>query len=98
MHLIITHGPGRGTRLVLGSETVRLGRDPSNDLIIDDTRASRQHAEIVLANPDTWLLRDGGSRNGTLVNGSLYKGDSRSINLKDGDIIEVTEITIVFYK
>ena len=27
MHLIITEGPGRGQRLVLGSETVRLGRD-----------------------------------------------------------------------
>jgi len=93
LHLIITHGPGRGTRLVLGSETVRLGRDPSNDLIIDDTRASRQHAEIVLANPETWLLRDGGSRNGTLVNGEPI---SRTI-LEAGDVITIGECTIAVH-
>ena len=68
MHLIITQGPGRGQRLVLGADTVRLGRDPSSDLVIDDTRASRSHAEIVPAAEGTWILRDGGSRNGTSEN------------------------------
>ena len=71
MHLIIVEGPGRGQRLVLGNEPVRIGRDPTNDLIIDDTRASRHHAEVIPLGDDSWLLRDGGSRNGTLLNDEI---------------------------
>ena len=62
MHLIIVQGPGRGQRIVLGSDPITIGRDPSNDLIVDDTRASRKHAEVFPAGDETWLLRDGGSR------------------------------------
>ena len=71
MHLIIVQGPGRGQRIVLGSEPVHIGRDPSNDLIVDDTRASRKHAQVIPSGDDSWLLRDGGSRNGTLLNGEI---------------------------
>ena len=45
-----------------------------------------------------YKLIDNGSTNGTLVNGFKYQGNSGSTNLNDGDIIEVTEVTIVFYK
>ncbi|MGE4632958.1 MAG: FHA domain-containing protein, partial [Planctomycetota bacterium] len=83
MHLIIVEGPGRGQRLVLGKETVRIGRDPTNDLIIDDTRASRHHAEVIPLGDDSWLLRDGGSRNGTLLNDEIV---DRTI-LEPGDVI-----------
>ena len=87
MHLIITEGPGRGQRLVLGSETVRLGRDPGCDLVIDDTRASRQHAEISPTEDSLWMLRDDGSRNGTLVNGEVV---TRCV-LEAGDVITIGE-------
>ena len=75
----------------------KVGRSTSNNLTIDNQHISGNHFSISFDGND-YSLNDVGSTNGTLVNGSLYKGDSRSINLKDGDIIEVTEITIVFYK
>ncbi len=74
-----------------------VGRSTNNNLMIDNPHISGNHFSISFDGND-YSLNDVGSTNGTLVNGSLYKGDSRSINLKDGDIIEVTEVTIVFYK
>lgn len=61
-------------RLYLGAQTlvldernpsVRLGRDPSSDLCVGDTRASRQHARIELRG-DKFVLVDRSS-NGTFV-------------------------------
>ena len=47
-----------------------IGRDPSNDLALDDVNVSRFHAELV-AVPGGYELRDLGSRNGTRVDGQL---------------------------
>ncbi|MGE4615213.1 MAG: ATP-binding protein [Planctomycetota bacterium] len=93
MHLIIVQGPGRGQRIVLGSEPVHIGRDPSNDLIVDDTRASRKHAQVIPSGDDSWLLRDGGSRNGTLLNGEII---DRTI-LEAGDVIEIGDCRIAVH-
>ena len=93
MHLIIVEGPGRGQRLVLGKEPVRIGRDPTNDLIIDDTRASRHHAEVIPLGDDSWLLRDGGSRNGTLLNDEIV---DRTV-LEPGDVIGIGDCRIAVH-
>jgi ABC-type multidrug transport system ATPase subunit/pSer/pThr/pTyr-binding forkhead associated (FHA) protein/ABC-type multidrug transport system permease subunit len=47
-----------------------LGRDPSNDVVLDDPNVSRFHAEVV-PRPTGVELRDLGSSNGTRVNGQL---------------------------
>jgi signal transduction histidine kinase len=93
VHLIIVEGPGKGHRLVLGTESVRIGRDPTNDLIIDDTRASRHHAEVIPVGDNSWLLRDGGSRNGTLLNDEIV---DRTI-LEPGDVIGIGECQIAVH-
>ena len=93
MHLIIVQGPGRGQRIVLGSDPITIGRDPSNDLIVDDTRASRKHAEVIPAGDETWLLRDGGSRNGTLLNDEII---DRTI-LEPGDVISIGDCQIAVH-
>jgi hypothetical protein len=74
-----------------------VGRSNSNNLTINNPHISGNHFTISFDGND-YKLTDNGSTNGTLVNGSLFKGDSVSTNLNDGDIIEVTEVTIVFYK
>ena len=74
-----------------------VGRSSSNNLTINNPHISGNHFTISFDGND-YKLTDNGSTNGTLVNGSLFKGDSVSTNLNDGDIIEVTEVTIVFYK
>lgn len=45
-----------------------LGRDPGNDLVIDDQHTSAFHAELHYAR-DRWWLRDLDSSNGTFLNG-----------------------------
>jgi hypothetical protein len=74
-----------------------VGRSNSNNFTINNPHISGNHFTISFDGND-YKLTDNGSTNGTLVNGSLFKGDSVSTNLNDGDIIEVTEVTIVFYK
>lgn len=51
--------------------TVRIGRSPDNDLVVDDLTVSHQHAEL-RAHPDgTYEIVDLGSHNGTYLNGQL---------------------------
>jgi ABC-type multidrug transport system ATPase subunit/ABC-type multidrug transport system permease subunit len=47
---------------------LRIGRDASNDLVLDDPNVSRLHAEVVSADGAV-MLRDLSSRNGTRVDG-----------------------------
>ncbi|MBI1370644.1 MAG: SpoIIE family protein phosphatase [Planctomycetes bacterium] len=46
-----------------------IGRSKSAELRIDDDRVSRRHAEIARDKIGRWVLRDLGSRNGTLIDG-----------------------------
>ncbi|GAA4627394.1 FHA domain-containing protein [Actinoallomurus vinaceus] len=51
-----------------GSNVVRIGRGPENDMVVADLRVSRQHAELRSAG-GTYEIVDLGSRSGTYVNG-----------------------------
>jgi ABC-type multidrug transport system ATPase subunit/pSer/pThr/pTyr-binding forkhead associated (FHA) protein len=55
-------------RVELAGGRVAIGRDPANDVTLDDPNVSRFHAEVV-ARGGTVELRDLGSRNGTRLNG-----------------------------
>lgn len=48
--------------------TLRVGRDPGNDVVLRDPKASRRHAEIVFER-GFFVLHDLQSANGTYVNG-----------------------------
>ena len=52
----------------LGAEPVTVGRDPKNDIVLDDRRVSRRHAEVRLR-LGRYTLYDLQSTNGTFVNG-----------------------------
>jgi ABC-type multidrug transport system ATPase subunit/ABC-type multidrug transport system permease subunit len=54
----------------VGSEPVTIGRDPSNDLVLDDPNVSRFHAVVEGADGRA-EIRDLSSRNGTRVDGKL---------------------------
>lgn len=53
-------------------ESVVIGRAPDCDVVIQDLKASRRHAQLT-RKVDGFLLEDLGSRNGTLVNGAKIK-------------------------
>ena len=52
-------------RLMPG-RTVTIGRSPTNQIVIKEDQASRQHAEIFMSD-GKWTVRDLSSRNGTAV-------------------------------
>ena len=70
---------------------LRIGRDISNDWVIQSPNASRVHAEVI-QNGNTFELVDLKSTNGTYVNGDKI---SRSV-LKPGDKITIAGISRVF--
>ena len=78
-------------RLIPG-RTVTLGRGTTNQIVIKDERASRQHAEI-FASERGWMLRDLASRNGTRIDESLIEGD---VILTPGDIIRIAQYELSF--
>lgn len=49
-------------------DTIRLGRNSKNDVVLDDPHASRWHAEVY-RDGQKWYVRDLGTTNGTKVNG-----------------------------
>ncbi|MEV6612517.1 FHA domain-containing protein [Streptomyces sp. NPDC051051] len=53
----------------LPTRTVRIGRAPDNDLVLDDLVVSRHHAELRALPDGTYEIADLGSHNGTYLNG-----------------------------
>ena len=66
--------PAAGAPVIhLGSGTLTIGRDPANDVVLDDPNVSRFHAEVRPSNGAS-QVRDLGSRNGTRVDREFIKG------------------------
>ena len=58
----------RAMEMILTAEPITVGRDPKNDIVLDDRRISRRHAEVRLR-LGRYTLYDLQSTNGTFVNG-----------------------------
>ncbi len=69
----------------VGRTALRIGRDPANDLVLNDLLVSRRHAEFHsgVAGAD---IVDLGSANGTYVNGRRIQG---RVALSEGDIVGI---------
>lgn len=73
----------------LAGTLVTMGRESSNDIVVQDINASRRHAELRLNAQGIWVVTDLSSMNGTLVNGvsvashPLYPGDIVTIGKTD---------------
>lgn len=55
------------------SGEITIGRDPSNDVVINSPTVSRHHARL-RPTGEGWLLTDGGSSNGTFIDGRILTG------------------------
>jgi pSer/pThr/pTyr-binding forkhead associated (FHA) protein len=70
-----------------------LGRDPASVVsLLSDQAVSRRHAEIDLT-PLGAIVRDAGSRNGTLINGAPLTFDHK---LADGDVIQIGSTKLTY--
>lgn len=78
-------------RLPVGQVTT-IGRAPTNRVVVPDDICSRHHCEVFQVDGE-WVLRDLGSRNGTLIDGQRVEDDWK---LGDGDQIQIGEFFLVF--
>lgn len=86
-------------RLIVGDREIALpvgehvlGRSGDASILVDEAGVSRHHAQITIG-ADTATLRDLGSKNGTVVNGSAVDG---SIELTDGAVIVLGTTALTF--
>ncbi|MBZ0277994.1 MAG: FHA domain-containing protein [Anaerolineae bacterium] len=83
--LVLVTGPKPGTIYPLRTGTISLGRDLTNDILIQDPEISRFH--LRLRHTDAgYELEDLNSTNGTLINGERVKG---KVLLNVEDIVQV---------
>ncbi len=83
----LTHldDPYINRQVALTRQTILLGRERDNDILLETDLASRYHAELRLERGRAYLM-DRGSMNGTAVNGQKIWGLAP---LQDGDLLEI---------
>ena len=89
MWMTIVDGKRAGTSLRLDA-TVSVGREPDNNVVLDDDRVSKHHFQFV-ASANGLQLIDLNSTNGTSVNGQKVSG---TVALQPGDTIRVGQTTL----
>ncbi len=83
-----------GTRHIpLTKQTITLGRQHDNQVVLDDGRVSRYHAQIQHRYRH-WILRDLGSTAGTIVNGQQI----REYVLQPGDVVQIGDTQLIYVK
>jgi hypothetical protein len=71
-----------------------IGRVDGNDMIMPDYAISKQHATIEI-NRGNYQIRDGGSTNGTLINGKRL--DKKPVQIRDKDVVAFARYEFTFY-
>ena len=89
--LLVQKGPNAGARYLLNSDLVTVGRNPDNDIFLDDVTVSRKHAQFVRTGVK-FSVRDTGSLNGTYVNGEL----AEQTELVNGDSVQIGKYRLLF--
>jgi type III secretion system (T3SS) inner membrane Yop/YscD-like protein/cohesin domain-containing protein len=82
--LEIKHGPNAGQSFALNKLPCYIGRDPENEICLNDPHIIDQHAKIYAVNNGYYLMDLGGE---TFVNGQAIRRSSA--NLKPGDVVRL---------
>lgn len=95
--LAIVNGLRAGRLFPLEVQGTTIGRDAQNDIVLDDTAVSRQHAKIRAETEsgkkkDRFYVHDLGSSNHTYVNNRRI---DRAL-LRDGDEVRIGETRMIF--
>lgn len=91
--LIVRRGPQVNEAYELTGDVSNLGRDITNDIVINDREVSRHHLRLTRG-ADGYTIEDLGSTNGTFVNGKRVSGATA---LKNGDMVGLGEtVTLQF--
>lgn len=89
--VLVVRQEGADTEFPVRFQRVSIGTNPDNDLVLQAGKVSRYHAELRQVD-QLWIVRDLGSKNGTLVNGQKIE----EAVLNDGDRLEVGTAMLTF--
>jgi len=89
VQLVVVRGKPEGKVIPLAGPNFKIGRGETCHLRPNSEQVSREHAEFTISG-DSVIVRDLGSRNGTLVNGKALTAECR---LKDRDLVQVGPLT-----
>jgi len=90
VQLVVVQGKPEGKVIPLVGPNFKIGRGETCHLRPNSEQVSREHAEFTI-NGESVVVRDLGSRNGTLVNGKAITADA--YRLKDRDLVQVGPLT-----
>lgn len=92
--LVVRRGPQPNQTFDLNKDIVTLGRDITNDIVINDPEVSRHHLRLKRDQKGEYVVKDLNSTNGTWVNEDRLE-DTRL--LKNGDIIRIGSLLRLNY-
>jgi predicted component of type VI protein secretion system len=92
--LVMRAGPSVGKSYPLDKNEMYIGRDLSNEIVINDPEVSRRHARL-FSQGGSYVLEDLGSTNGSFVNGQRLMGPHL---LRPGDMIIFGERMSLVYE
>ncbi|MDO4254863.1 MAG: FHA domain-containing protein [Kocuria sp.] len=91
--LVQVDSHGRGSRFLLNTDEISVGRHPESDIFLDDVTVSRHHAGFVRRDM-TYEVIDATSLNGTYVNSDRVD----AVRLNNGDEVRLGKFCFVFYR
>ncbi len=92
--LVVRRGPQPNQTYELNKDLITLGRDITNDIVINDPEVSRHHLRLTRGERG-YTIEDLGSTNGTFINGQRLSG-IRPLN--NGDLIGLGETVTLGYE
>ena len=92
--LVVRRGPQPNQAYDLNKDIITLGRDITNDIVINDPEVSRHHMRMTRG-AGGYTIEDLGSTNGTFVNGQRLTG---ARPLRNGELIGLGETVTLSYE
>ena len=88
----VIRGQDHGQHFVLRGSQCTIGRDSSNQIRLNDSEVSRNHAVLTRISDKEYEIRDAGSSNGTFVNSRQIQ----NAQLQTGDRIQLGRTPMLF--
>jgi len=90
-HLVLINTDGSGKSFPIADTTLKIGKSPDNDVVIDQPTVSRNHL-VIRRQGDRFLVEDLQSTNGTFIDGAQI----REAYLKPGQLLELGDVQLRF--
>ncbi len=92
--LIMRRGPQPNQQFELNRDTLTIGRDITNDVVINDPEVSRHHARLTRTGGG-FMMEDLRSTNGTFINRQRISSPTQ---MNSGDIVGLGETVTLVYE